>query len=146
MLSTKFQFIWESGFRGEDFFRNEPIKNKNGLWRPCLSTINKHGCHMQFLFLIGRFLKSSPLKPHGQMNRNLVGSIYGRSSIKIAHFVPIRWLFRNWPIWNKNCLWQPCLLTNQDEMSNLYRGPSIDASYHLVGRSSINIAHLVPIR
>jgi hypothetical protein len=23
------------------------------------------------------------------MNRNLVGSIYGRSSIKIAHFVPI---------------------------------------------------------
>jgi hypothetical protein len=27
---------------------------------------------------------SSPLKPLGQMNRNLVGSIYGRSSIKIA--------------------------------------------------------------
>jgi hypothetical protein len=24
-----------------------------------------------------------------QMNRDLVGSIYGRSSIKIAHFVPI---------------------------------------------------------
>jgi hypothetical protein len=34
--------------------------------------------------------KSSPLKPLGQMNRNLVGSIIGRSSIKIAHFVPIR--------------------------------------------------------
>jgi hypothetical protein len=33
------------------------------------------------------FWKSSPL---GQMNRNLVGSIYGRSSIKIANFVPIR--------------------------------------------------------
>jgi hypothetical protein len=33
--------------------------------------------------------KTSPLKPHGQMNRNLVGSIYGRSSIKIAHSVPI---------------------------------------------------------
>jgi hypothetical protein len=32
--------------------------------------------------------KSSPLKPLGQMNRNLVGSIYGMSSIKIAHFVP----------------------------------------------------------
>jgi hypothetical protein len=25
-----------------------------------------------------------------QMNRNLVGSIYGRSSIRFAHFVPIR--------------------------------------------------------
>jgi hypothetical protein len=34
--------------------------------------------------------KSSPLKPHGQMNRNLVGSIYGRSSIKNAYFVPIQ--------------------------------------------------------
>jgi hypothetical protein len=35
-------------------------------------------------------------------------------------------------------MWRPCLLTDQDEMSNLYRGPSIDASYqvlvHLVKR------------
>jgi hypothetical protein len=37
MLPTKCQFIWESGFRGEDFFRNQPIRNKNGLWWPCLS-------------------------------------------------------------------------------------------------------------
>jgi hypothetical protein len=29
------------------------------------------------------------------MNRNLVGSIYGRSSIKIAHLVPIRQ--QTWP-------------------------------------------------
>jgi hypothetical protein len=28
-------------------------------------------------------------------------------------------------------LWQPCLLTDRDEMSNLYRGPSIDASYQV---------------
>jgi hypothetical protein len=35
------------------------------------------------------FKKSSPLKPLGQMNRNLVGRIYGRSSTTIAHFVPI---------------------------------------------------------
>jgi hypothetical protein len=33
--------------------------------------------------------KSSPLKPLGQMNRNLVGNILGRSSIKIANLVPI---------------------------------------------------------
>jgi hypothetical protein len=55
------------------------------------------------------------------------------------------------------------LLMDQDEMSNLYRGPSIDASYqvsvHLVegfqrhisvgsiyGSSSVKIAHSVPIR
>ena len=58
MFPTKFQFIWPSGFRGEDFFRNQPIRNKNGLWWPCLST-------------------------------------------------------------------------DRDEMSNLYRGPSIDASYQV---------------
>jgi hypothetical protein len=28
-------------------------------------------------------------------------------------------------------LWWPCLLTDRDEMSNLYRGPSIDASYQV---------------
>jgi hypothetical protein len=31
----------------------------------------------------------------------------------------------------KNCLWQPCLLMDQNEMSNFYRGPSIDASYQV---------------
>jgi hypothetical protein len=39
--------------------------------------------------------KSSPLKPLGQMNRNLVGSIYGMSSLNIAYFVPIR--YQTWP-------------------------------------------------
>jgi hypothetical protein len=39
--------------------------------------------------------KSSPLKPFGQMNRNLVGSIYGWSSLKIAHFVMIH--LQTWP-------------------------------------------------
>ena len=36
MLPTNFRFIWQSGFRGEDFFRNQPIRNKNCLWWPCL--------------------------------------------------------------------------------------------------------------
>jgi hypothetical protein len=40
-------------------------------------------------------------------------------------------IFKNWPIRNKNCLWQPCLLMDREEMSNLYREPSIDASYQI---------------
>jgi hypothetical protein len=40
-------------------------------------------------------------------------------------------IFRNQPIRNKNCLWRPCLVTDRDEMSNLYIGPSIDASYQV---------------
>jgi hypothetical protein len=61
--------------RGEDFFRNQPIRNKNclltdrdkmhNLYRgPSIDAsyqvsvhLAKHGCHRQFLFLIGRFLK-----------------------------------------------------------------------------------------
>jgi hypothetical protein len=75
------------------------------------------------LFLIGWFLKRSfPLKPLSQMKWNLVGSIYGRSSIKIGHFVPIK---------NKNGLWWPCLFTDRDKICNLYKGPSIDASYQV---------------
>jgi hypothetical protein len=48
-----------------------------------------------YFFWLVNFKKSSPLKPLGQMNRNLVGSIYGRSSIKIAHFVLIH--LQTWP-------------------------------------------------
>jgi hypothetical protein len=72
------------------FFKNRPIRNKNCLWRPCLvmdhnlwrllissRSVSKHGHHMQFLFLIGRFLKSFLLwNCLDMMNRNLVGSIY----------------------------------------------------------------------
>jgi hypothetical protein len=29
----------------------------------------------------------------------------------------------------KKCLWQPCLLTDRNEMSILNRGPSIDSCY-----------------
>ena len=42
-----------------------------------------------------------------------------------------RRFFSNRPIKNKNCMWWPCLLTDQDEMSNLHRGHSIDASYQV---------------
>ena len=45
MLPTKFQFIWESSFREEDFFRNQPITTKvvrlnpSHEWRGVLDTI-----------------------------------------------------------------------------------------------------------
>jgi hypothetical protein len=39
--------------------------------------------------------------------------------------------FRNRPIRNKNGMWWPCLQTDRDEMSNLHRGHSTDASYQV---------------
>ena len=43
-----------------------------------------------------------------------------------------RRFFRNQPIRNKNGLWWPCLLMDRDKISNLYRGPAIDASYQVL--------------
>jgi hypothetical protein len=48
--------------------------------------LNFSGLSIQSLIMDS---ESSPLKPHGQMNQNLVGTIYRKSSIHIAHFVPI---------------------------------------------------------
>ena len=50
--------------------------------------------------------------------------------------------FRNRPIRNKNCLWWPCLLMDQNGMSNSHRGPSIDAFYHV----SVHLAKLLQSR
>jgi hypothetical protein len=60
-------------------------------------SVNKHGHHRQFLFLIGRYLrKTSLLKLLGQMEPNLAGSIYVRSSIKLLHLIPFGQ--QTWPL------------------------------------------------
>ena len=114
MLPTKFQFIWESGFR-EDFFRNQPIKNKNGLWWPCLLT-----------------------------DRDEKSNLYRGPSIDASYQVSVhlakrlqrRRFFRNKPIRNNNWLWWHCLLMDRDKISNLYEGPSIDYRCFLSNFSS----------
>jgi hypothetical protein len=40
MLPTKFRFIWPSGFRGEDFFRNQPNGNKLRTYRLYKENVN----------------------------------------------------------------------------------------------------------
>ena len=73
------------------------------------------------------------------VNRSKMNNLYREPSIDATYHVSVhlakqfqsRKCFRNRPISNKNCLWWTCLLTDRDEMSNLYRGPSIDASYQV---------------
>ena len=93
-------------FQRKRFFRNRPIRNKNCMWPPCLLT-----------------------------NWTEMSNLYRGSDIDASYQVSVhvvkrfqRRILRNQPIRNKNCLWRPCLLMDQDEMSNLYREPSIDAS------------------
>ena len=72
------------------------------------------------------------------MDRDKLSNLHSGPAIDASHQVSVhlakqfqRRFFRNQPIRNKNCLWWPCLLTDRDEMSNLYRGPPIDASYQV---------------
>jgi hypothetical protein len=97
-------------FQSRRFFRNQPIRNKNGLWWPCLLT---DWIYMSIIY------------------RGLSKDASYQVSIHLAKRFQRRRYFRNQPIRNNNCLWRPCLLTDRDEMSNLYRGPSIDTSYQV---------------
>ena len=73
------------------------------------------------------------------MHRDNICNLYNRPPIDASYQVQVhqaQWLqrkrfFRNRSIRNKNCLWWPCLLTDQNEMINLSRGPSNDASYQI---------------
>ena len=109
MLPTKFRFIWPNGVRGEDFQKSTNQKQElpvvtmfvNGSGRNEQSL--QRTCHRCFLPSFGSF---------GQ-------AVSEEKNLK------------NQTIRNKRRLWRPCLLTDWDEMSYLYRGPSIDA-YHQV--------------
>ena len=97
-------------FQRKSCFRNQTIRNKNCLWWPCLLT-----------------------DQNGMSNSHRGPSIDAsyQVSVYLAKLCQRRRFFRNWPIRNKNCLWRPCLLMDRNEMSILYRGPPIDASYQV---------------
>jgi hypothetical protein len=86
--------------------------------------------------------KSSPLKRLGQMNRNLVGTILGRSSIMIAHLVPIR--LQTWP--PQTILVSDWLISKKSSPLKQLCQMNRNLVGSILGRSSIKIAHLVPIR
>ena len=80
------------------FFRNQSIRNKNGLWLPCLLT-----------------------------DRDEMSTLYRGHAIDASYQVSVhltkrfqrRIFFFNRPIRNKNCLWRPYLLMDRDKISNL---------------------------
>jgi hypothetical protein len=80
------------------------------------------------------------LRPCLLMDRDEISNLYRGPSIDASYQVLVhlakrfqrRSFFKNRPIRNKNYLWWPCLLMDWNKISNLYRGPSIDASYQVL--------------
>ena len=89
------------------FFRTQPIRNKNCLWWPCLLTDHDE---------MSIFKEDLPYMLSTQFRFIWPCSFRGEDFQKSAN--------------QKQKLHvQPCLLSDRDEMNNLYRGPYIDASY-----------------
>ena len=109
MLPTKFRFIQQSGFRGEDFQK---------------STNQKQELPVAAIFVNGSGRNEQSLQR--TVHRCFLPS-FGSFSKAVSE----EKIFRNRPIRNKNCLRWPCLSMDRDEISHLYRGPAIDASYQV---------------
>ena len=101
-------------------------KSSHYLWQGEVKRILKCECNVQY--------KHVTLHQHQLISKGDNGKSYlsfnslGKSYLS---FKQRRRFFRNQPIRNKNCLWRPCLITDRDKISILYREPSIDASYQV---------------
>ena len=157
MLPTKFRFIWPSGFRGKYFqkstnqkqlsvvamFVNVSGRNEEFYSGPSIDTTYHVSVHFakQFEKIFQKSTNQKLELPVAVMLVN--GSGRNRQSLQrtfISMLLPSfgsfgravsEKIFRNRPIRKKNCLWRPCLLTDRDKMSNVYRGHSIDVSYQV---------------
>jgi hypothetical protein len=97
-------------FQRKSCFKNRPIRNKNCLWRPRLLTDQNR---------ISNSHRGPSIDASYHVSVHLAKLFQSRRFLEIDQSE------------KKNCLWWPCLLMNRDKMSNLYREPSIDASYHV---------------
>ena len=161
MLPTKFRFTWQSGFsRGDfqksinqkqeltvaDMFVNESERNEQFLQKTT---------HRSFLPSFGSFDKAvsekkifqksinqkqelpvaamfvSISRPNEQSLQRTFNKCFLQSVGSFGKAVSAEKIFRNRPIRNNNLLLQQCLLVNRNEISNLYREPSMNASYQV---------------
>jgi hypothetical protein len=112
MLPTKFWFIWPGSSRREDFFRNQPIRNKNGLCRPWLLTDRDE---------MSNLYRGPTIDASYQVSVHLAKQFQRRRFLKICQLETRIACGSH----------EPWLLMDWNKMSNLYKGPSIDASYQV---------------
>jgi hypothetical protein len=126
MLPTKFRFIWLSSFKGKDFFRNQPIRNKNCMWWPCLLTdrdemSNLHRGHSidasYQVSVVAMFVNQSG--QNEQVSQRTFHRCFLPSFGSFGQAFSKEKILKNRPIRNKNCLWWPCLVMDHNKMCTL---------------------------
>ena len=126
MLPTRFRFIWLSSFKGKDFFRNQPIRNKNCMWWPCLLTdrdemSNLHRGHSidasYQVSVVAMFVNQSG--QNEQFSQRTFHSCLLPSFGSFGQAVSKEKILKNRPIRNKNCLWWPRLVMDHNKMCTL---------------------------
>ena len=165
-FSTKFQFVWDSGFRGEDFLEINQSKTR---WPEVAMFVNGselneqslqrtfHRCFISYFDSFCPAVSEEKIfqKSTNQKQQWPVAAIFVKRSERneqslqrtfhrcfmpnfgsFGQTVSEEKIFKNRPITNKNCLWRSCLLMDRDKMSNFYRGPSIHTSY----QASVHLA------
>ena len=158
MLPVKYQFIWPSGFRGEDFSISANQKQESSIADMFVDRSRRnyeflqrtsHRCFLSnnssfgqavsekktFSILANQKQESSMaaifVNRSGRNEENLYRTSHRCFLSNISSFgqaVSEEKIFLFQPIRNKNCPWRPYLSTDQDEMRKLYTGPLIDAS------------------
>ena len=108
MLPTKFRIIWSSGFK-EDFYKSTNQKQVLPVVAMLVNGSERNQQSQQRTFHRCFLPSFSTFGPTVSEGKNL----------------------KNHPIRNNNRMWRPCLLMDRDRMNNLYREPSINASYQV---------------
>ena len=136
-------------FSSEAALPNEPKLGRKYPWQVIYSECSFSSNPLKNMATIGNYcfwladwIQSYPLKPLGLMNRNLKGIIYGRSSLKMAYFVPIR--YQTWP--PQTILVSDWLISKKSFRLKPLGQMDLNLVGSILGRSFIMIPHLVPIR
>ena len=142
MLRTKFRFIQPSGYRREEFFKSANQKQVSPVAAIFINGSGRNEQYLQRTFyrwfltsfssfgrgVLEAYLSVIQFRDNCILNRYKMYLYLNQSYLPFNRKNYFLEIIQNR---NKNRLWWPCLLTDQDEISILYRGPSIDASYQV---------------